>query len=82
MTFIIMTSSTKVSGKAKKFGRYRNVAVVETDGKGTPAMISDRAKHVKRIVQHYGACSVGSTDKCQYSRALRDAAQLIVELQN
>jgi hypothetical protein len=30
--YIVMTSSAKVSGKAAKFGRYRNVAVVETDG--------------------------------------------------
>ena len=41
---IIMTSSAHVAGKARKFGRYRNVAVVEVETGKRPAMISTRAR--------------------------------------
>ena len=31
MTYIIMTASAKVAGKARQFGRYGHVAVVEVE---------------------------------------------------
>lgn len=76
--FIVMTSSAQVKGKAK-LGRYRNVAVVETDGQ-EPQRIDERDRHVVRIVRHYGTCSEGKTDRCQYRQALASAYALATEL--
>jgi len=74
---IIMTSSAHVAGKARKFGRYRNVAVVEVEASKRPAMISMRARGLVRIVWHSGSRSVGKTDKCQYVTALKYAQEII-----
>jgi hypothetical protein len=74
---IIMTSSAHVAGKARKFGRYRNVAVVEVEVGKRPAMISTRARGLVRIVWHSGSRSVGKTDKCQYEIALKYAKEII-----
>jgi hypothetical protein len=79
--FIVMTSSAKVSGRAKQFGRYRNVAVLEIEPGTRPAMISERARGVRRIVWRSGAVSVGKTDKCAYARAQREAESLVATLQ-
>lgn len=76
--FIVMTSSASVRGKAK-LGRYRNVAVVETDGE-EPLRIDERDRHVVRIVRHYGACSEGKTERCQYQVALASAQALVAKL--
>jgi hypothetical protein len=77
---IVMTSSARVAGKARRFGTYRNVAVVEVEAGSQPAMISERARGVVRIVQHFGALSVGSTERCAYARALREAESLVTVL--
>jgi hypothetical protein len=74
---IVMTSSAKVAGKARKYGRYRNVAVVEVEAGKRPSMISERARGLIRIVWHSGSRSVGKTDKCQYAAALRHAEEII-----
>ena len=75
--YIVMTSSVPARGKARR-GTYKKVVVVELDGSGIeePKMISERARGVARIVRQYGACSVGRTDRCQYSRALDAAGAL------
>ena len=78
--YIVMTSAAAVKGKARQFGTYRNVAVVEVANGTQPAMISARARGVVRIVRHWGACSVGKTAKCQYQVALAEAGALIEEL--
>lgn len=79
--FIVMTSSAHVQGKAARFGRYRNVAVVELDDTGVmPKMISSRAHGLKQIVRHYGSRSVGRTERCQYAVALREANELVARL--
>jgi PP-loop superfamily ATP-utilizing enzyme len=80
MTYIVMTSSAHVKGKARLYGSYRNVAVVEVEEGAIPKMISERAKGVRRIVQHYGSRSVGKTEKCEYRRALSEAERLTAEL--
>lgn len=81
--FCILTSSAHTKGTAAKFSQYRNVAVVEVqDGMPKPRMISTRALGLIRIVQHWGACNVGTTDRCQYQIALREAAELVDELNN
>ncbi len=49
-----MEASPALSGKAREFGRnYRKLALVELEPGFTdrPAMISDRAKGVARIIQ-------------------------------
>jgi hypothetical protein len=80
--FIVMTSSAKVSGKAKQFGRYRNVAVLEIEPGTRPAMISERARGVRRIVWHSGSVSVGKSDRCAFARAQREAEALVATLQS
>jgi hypothetical protein len=72
--YVVMTSSAQSKGKWTHI--RRNVAVVETDGLGMPKMISDRAKHLVRIVSYSGGLNVGSTDRCAYQVALREAEAL------
>jgi hypothetical protein len=79
--FIVITSSAKVSGKARQFGRYRHVAVLEIEPGTQPAMISERARGVRRIVWDSGAVSVGKSDKCAYARAQREAQDVLAKLQ-
>jgi len=76
--YIVMTSSAKMPASVKS--RYRNVAVVETDGEGTPLFIGERARHLVRIVHHYGPKSVGKTDRCAFQVALADAIATAAEL--
>lgn len=79
--FLVMTSSAQVKGLARKFGKYRNVAVVEVQsGFDRPKMISERARGMLRIVRHYGSCSVGSTERCQYAVAMKEAEELCARL--
>lgn len=83
-TWIVMTSSAQVHGRARQYGRYRNVALVRlTDDYAAagkrPTMISQRAQGVVRII-HLGAHSVGTTERCAYRRALADAQARIAAL--
>ncbi len=81
MTYIIMTASAKVSGKARQFGRYGHVAVVEVETPDTmPAMISERARGVVRIVWDSGACSIGKTEKSAFARAKAHATEMAATL--
>jgi hypothetical protein len=75
--FLVMTSSAKTSAK---FGRYRNVAVVETDQTTPPKMISEHARGLVRIVWHSGARSMGKTERCAYRVALREAEEMAERL--
>lgn len=66
MPYIVMTRSAKVRGKAKNYGPYRHSAVVELEPQWAvenpdrePAMISDRAKGVLRIVRDTGGLYAG-----------------------
>ena len=75
--YIIMTASAKVAGKARQFGRYGHVAVVEVETADTvPAMISERAKGVVRIVWDSGACSIGKTERSAFAVAKAHAAAM------
>ena len=73
--FIVMTAAAKVSGAAKR-GTYKRIAVVEAEGDTIPAMISERAKGLVRIVQTWERLSVGKTDRCAYAVALVEAGEL------
>lgn len=78
--FAVMESAAQTKGKAK-MGRYRNVAVVEVEqGHELPRMISTRAKGMVRIVKYWGSRSVGSTERCAYRVALREAQELVDQL--
>jgi hypothetical protein len=61
------------------WGKYRHVAVIETDGT-VPSRIDSRPRHVKRIVSVDRNLNVGTTDRCAYARALAAAEQLAAEL--
>jgi hypothetical protein len=78
--FIVMTSSAKVPLKARKFGRYLHVAVCEVEAGRRPAMISERARGMVRIVTDSGPVSEGKTDRCAYARAFAAATAMARDL--
>lgn len=80
MAYIVMTASAKMPASVR--GRYARVAVVELDPdhEGMPAMISERARGVRRIVETWERCHVGRTARCAYQRALAEAETLAAEL--
>jgi hypothetical protein len=79
--YIVMTASAKVSGKARQFGRYGHASVVEVETADTvPAMISERAKGVVRIVWDSGACSIGKTDRSAFAVAKAHATAMAARL--
>lgn len=58
-------------------GRYRRVAVLEVeDGVERASMISDRARDVIRVVETWEKLNVGSTDRCAFRVARREAETL------
>lgn len=70
--YIVLSSAAKMPSSCK--GQYKRVALVELDGSNVrPAMISERARGVKRIVQTWERLSVGKTDRCAYRVALAEA---------
>ena len=77
--FLVMTAAAKVSGAAKK-GNYKRIAVVEAEGDTVPAMISERAKGLVRIVQTWERLSVGKTDRCAFAVAMVEARALAATL--
>lgn len=79
--FIVMTASAQVPSSLRKFGRYSHVAVVEVETpESKPAMISERAKGVVRIVWDSGACKVGKTSKSAFALAVVHAEQMAARL--
>lgn len=64
------------------WGRYINVAVIETDGRERVAMISPRARGVRRIVSYEGKLHDGKTSRSASGRALAKARALAAELNN
>jgi len=78
--YIVMTSVAQVKGNARRYGRYKNVAVVEIEGDVWPKMISPRAKGVIAVIHQWKGQYEGSTDRCQYRRALAKAYALAHDL--
>jgi hypothetical protein len=75
MAYIVQTAAANMPSSC--WGTYRRVAVLEVnDGLTRVAMISERARGVKRIVVLYDRLNVGKTDRCAYARALRNAYAL------
>jgi hypothetical protein len=77
---IVMTASACMP--AKCWGRYGKVAVVELEPgfEGRPAMISERARGVVRIVELWDRMHVGKTDRCAFAVAKAEAEELCNEL--
>lgn len=71
--FIVMDKSAHVPAAARKWGRYRHVAVCEVQAGAQPAMISERAKGVVSIAWRSGAVRVGKTERSAFARALAEA---------
>lgn len=74
-SYVIRAASASGRGL---FGSYRRVAVLELeDGfAGEPAMISERARGVSRLIWDSGPCNVGKTERGAYQVALREAEAL------
>lgn len=80
MMFIVMESSAQVRGKMRNFGRYRRIAVCEVEEGKTPAMISERARGMIRIVQEWSPMHQGKTERSEYWVARREAEGMAKEL--
>lgn len=92
--YIVMVSSASVSAARRKWGgQYRNVAVVEIEtttpaaltkrilGEDMrPALISDRARGVVRVVRRWPGCRVGTTARSQFAVAKTEADALAARL--
>ncbi len=70
--FTVRVSSAKPKGG---YGNYGRVAVIEHEPGYVPAMISDRPRAVKRIVECTGRLYWGSTDDCALARAYEAAKE-------
>jgi hypothetical protein len=80
--YIVMTACAKMPGSCR--GTYRRVAVLNVlsydyNRDWRPAMISDRARGVYRVID-LGHHSVGKTERCAYQRALARAEQMAHDL--
>lgn len=79
---IVMTAAAQVPSSWKWRHTWRKVAVVrlQDDFAGTPKMISERAKGVDEIVYLRDRLHVGTTDRCEFRRALAEAEALAAKL--
>lgn len=77
-SYIVMTAAEPQRGR--KWGEHKRVAVVEIEEGARPAMISERARGVVRIVELWEGLRVGRTERSQYARALAEAEALCARL--
>lgn len=75
--FIVQTSTAKMPTSC--WGRYRNVAVIETDGRASVAMISERARGVRSIVSFDGPLHDGGS-RSAAAKAVARANELATRL--
>jgi hypothetical protein len=78
--FIVMTAAAHMPSSCK--GTYRRIAVVETDlpyGQ-KPKFIGDRAKGTVRVVKTWERLNCGTSPRCAYARAMREANELLTSL--
>ena len=79
----VLTASAQMPGNC--WGRYSKIAVAEIDPAQVPAdgikMISNRARGVVRIIQIWDRLHHGTTERCAYRRAYREADALIAHLE-
>jgi len=72
--FVVMVSTAQMPASVKD-PHYRNIALVETDGQGMPKMISERARHLVRIVDVEYGVHVGKTNRSYGYRRLQEMRQ-------
>jgi hypothetical protein len=79
--YMVMTSSARMPSFC--WGRYGNVAVVETvPGQGWPKMISTHARAVKRIISYEGRLHEGKPHgRSAFWVAVRRAEALVARLE-
>lgn len=81
-THIVKSSAAAMP--ASCWGTYRRVAVLEEEigpnGPVQPAMISDRARGVVRVVRTWERCSARGGDRTAFARAMREAEALAAAL--
>ncbi len=71
--YVVLTSSAKMPNSC--WGRYGNVAIIETDGKTMPKQINSRHKAVISIPWYRGRLHIGGP-KSAYARAVDEAIAL------
>jgi len=79
--YAVVTKSEKMPSSC--WGKYRQVAVVELEpgySSDDVTMISERAKAVRRIVEHWGRLNVGISSRCAYARAVTEAEEICAQL--
>jgi hypothetical protein len=76
--YIVMTACAKMPSNC--WGRYGRVAVIEVERGARPAMISQRARGVVKIIRTWERCFDGLTDRCAFARATAEAKALAAEL--
>ncbi len=77
--FIVKSSTARMPQAC--WGTYRRVAVLEVVVDAPePRMISERARGVVTVVRTWERRSVGSTARCAYQVAIREAAELAAQL--
>lgn len=88
--YIVMERSAPVSGRARDYGPYKYLAVVELDPQWVsenpncePRMISTRARGVKRIVcESSSVWAGGKTERSQYHQIKAEFNALADRLNN
>jgi len=77
--FVVKSSAARMPPAC--WGAYRRVAVLEVAVDAPePRMISERARGVIAVVRTWERRSVGSTARCAYQVAMREAAELAAAL--
>ncbi len=73
--FIVQTAAAQMPNSCK--GIYRRIAVLEVPADVRRAsMISKRARDVVRVIDTWERLNVGTTERCAYQVALREAEAL------
>jgi hypothetical protein len=77
--FIVQTAAACMPNSC--WGRYGRVAVLELEpGATSAAMISERARGVRRVVETWERLNIGTTDRCAFARALTEAEAMAAKL--
>lgn len=64
------------------WGHYKRIGLLEVDSADAdPAMISDRARGVVRVVRTWERLHVGTSERCAFERAWREAETLKAQLE-
>ncbi len=78
-SYIIQTATAKMPGSC--WGRYGKIAILRVEnGVKRVSMISKRAKGCLEVVCVWDRLHIGRTDRCAFSRAMRDAEEMLAEI--